>query len=159
MAKRRRERDRPKAGPDSVYNPNKRVLLSYASDEEEDVEDVSEHTLGTGHIAAAEAATADYTIAPYPDDDDEYVPEPLEEHVAEEAPALVQDESSEISANEQSNNRRSHYKPSTFRNAITGQWPALGSLAFQWDDEGEGEDVESYDSVEEEAMAYLKAVR
>lgn len=29
MTKRRRERDRPKAGPDSAYDPNKRVHLSY----------------------------------------------------------------------------------------------------------------------------------
>jgi hypothetical protein len=36
MTKRRRERDRPKAGPESLYNPNKRVHLSYAESEEED---------------------------------------------------------------------------------------------------------------------------
>lgn len=36
MGKRRRERDRPKAPPDSLYNPNKRVHLSYADSDDED---------------------------------------------------------------------------------------------------------------------------
>ncbi|KAK4555403.1 hypothetical protein LTR86_007700 [Recurvomyces mirabilis] len=158
MTKRRRERDRPKAGPDSVYNPNKRVLLSYASDEE-DTDDGIGRTLNTGNTAAVDAVSADYAIAPYPEEEEEYVPEPLGEPVSEEAPVPAQDKSSEISTNGQSNNQRSHYKRGTTKNAITGQWPALGSLAYQWDDEGEGEDVEIYDSAEEEAMAYLKAVR
>ncbi|KAK3670719.1 hypothetical protein LTR78_009411 [Recurvomyces mirabilis] len=158
MTKRRRERDRPKAGPDSVYNPNKRVLLSYASDEEDTDDDIGQ-TLGTGNTAAVDAVSADYAIPPYPQEEEEYIPEPLGEPVNEDAPTSVPDESSEISTNEQSNNQRSHYKRSTTKNAITGQWPAIGSLAYQWDDEGEGEGVESYDSAEEEAMAYLKAVR
>lgn len=35
MGKRRRERDRPKDQPEGVYDPNKRVMLSYESDHDE----------------------------------------------------------------------------------------------------------------------------
>jgi hypothetical protein len=43
MGKRkRRERDKPKAAHDAAYNPNKRVLLSYASDGEDAVEQTTD---------------------------------------------------------------------------------------------------------------------
>ena len=34
MVKRRRERDRPKAGPETTFNPHKRVHLSYGEDDD-----------------------------------------------------------------------------------------------------------------------------
>lgn len=44
MAKRRRERDRPKAGPDAAYDPNKRVHLDYDDDEPATATELSTHT-------------------------------------------------------------------------------------------------------------------
>ena len=38
MPKRRRERDRPKSGPEALYDPNKRVFLGYDSDDEAEPE-------------------------------------------------------------------------------------------------------------------------
>lgn len=157
MPKRRRERDRPKAGPESAYNPKKRVLLSYASDEEET--EVIDEPLGTGHLAAVESATADYTISPYPEDEEEHVSQPLEKPAADDAAAPAQEGSLGNAENEQSHIKPAHTKRKPTRNEITGMWPALGSLSTQRGNESEGEDAESYDSTEEEAMAYLKAVR
>ena len=62
MPKRRRERDRPKAGPEAAYNPNKRVLLSYDSDGEE-LGNELEQVLSTGCALLAEAPTTKNEIA------------------------------------------------------------------------------------------------
>ena len=162
MPKRRRERDRPKAAPDSLYNPNKRVLLTYESDVEEDAP--YELPDGTGHPAAMDAATANYKIEEYPDDEEDAI-----EGASGDAPAHEDDvnEFNEINENEedqvngddnapQKNDDSLWTRGGNHKNHTTGQWPALGSLSYQWED---GEEEEEYDSAEDEAMAYLRAVR
>lgn len=155
MAKRRRERDRPKAAPDSIYNPNKRVLLSYASDEEE--EEVEQPT-GTGAPEAVETVTADYEIAEYPDED-----LPPKEPSASSSKHEDEDNEGAEEDGEEDDEGYNHRNDDSLwvrgqrRNMLTGQWAALGSLSYQWE-EDECEE-EAYDSTEEEAMSYLRSVR
>ncbi|KAK5109574.1 hypothetical protein LTR62_006925 [Meristemomyces frigidus] len=151
MGKKRRERDRPKAGPASVYNPNKRVLLSYASDEE--VEGDVDQSNGTGHPEAIDASTSDYQIAPYPEDEHGNTDET--KAVVAEAP--LEDRIVVDTANAAPANQAAQYSRPTSKNPITGQWPALGSVRYQHDDNDDGQT--EYESEEEEAMAYLRAVR
>lgn len=147
MAKKRRERDRPKAALDAPYNPNKRILLSYASDDE--TEDGRELAAGTGHPGAVDAVSADYEIAAYPDDEEESAHEDGEIYTSAT-------KSEDVVDTADGGDGGAIFSRGVTRNVATGQWPALGSLSYQYDeDEEDGE----YDSTEEEAMAYLRAVR
>jgi len=173
MAKRRRERDRPKAANDAPYNPNKRILLSYDSEEEHNDVDCP---AGTGHPSAIEAATANYQFEEYPYDDDDdgdpqvtipahdFEPCSLQEEVKVEfqvdQDAQEENTISDTAAKVQEapatkSDRRSTWQSGIGRNWLTGQRPALGSLAYECDEDEFGdEECESSD-----AMAYLRAVR
>ncbi|KAI7361263.1 hypothetical protein KC354_g8224 [Hortaea werneckii] len=148
MTKRRRERDRPKSGPESIYNPNKRVLLSYGSDEEQDDDDVEQPT-GTGHPGAVDANVADYQIPSYDEEDDGPA-----DQVADETAAAVNGSPEPVAQQKKGRSNRN-----VRRNELTGQMPAIGSLSYQWEEDEDGEIDDDYDSTEEEAMAYLRAVR
>nr|POE89962.1 hypothetical protein CFP56_20431 [Quercus suber] len=163
-AKRRRERDRPKASGDVPYNPNKRVLLSYDSAEEQ-VEDEALEQLPPGH-PQAETDLADYKIVEYGDDDEE------EEHRDELPYSVGSQRKSQKKAyaargvdthKNEAKDSKSKWNRPVLRNEATGQWPALGSLRYQWDEEHDEENVyeddEQHASSDEEAMAYLRAVR
>lgn len=157
MAKRkRRERDRPKGGPEAVYNPNKRVLLSYASDD--DAEAVEEKVEGGALENAQEDVPEDYIIAPYPEDELSSKQDRGYQNGGVNAEALeVSDGAEDEDALAPTTVSR---KPASRIGAhpLTGQRPALGTIEYQWDDNDGVEDPE-YDSEEAEAMAYLKAVR
>ncbi|KAK3628140.1 hypothetical protein LTR56_014269 [Elasticomyces elasticus] len=148
MAKKRRERDKPKAAPNSVYNPNKRVLLSYASDDE--VEDTVEDVADEGDIGEADKdnqATSQLADA-------ETVEHGLD--VVDAVPTVVLKEDTE-KAPEEKSNEPGLFSRSTGRDPTTGQWPAIGTAISNWNDESD-EDVE-FEAAEDEAMAYLRAVR
>nr|POE62545.1 hypothetical protein CFP56_69881 [Quercus suber] len=155
--KRRRERDRPKASHDASYNPNKRVLLSYGS-EEEQVEDEALEQLPQGH-PQAETDLANYTFDQYDDCDEE------DRSSIERTETRQQTQQKDDSARKAGNlkrerkDKRSRRSQPLLRNEATGQWPALG---FQWENEDEGEDYGDdglYTGSNDEAMAYLRAVR
>ncbi|KAI6826431.1 hypothetical protein KC357_g4115 [Hortaea werneckii] len=150
MTKRRRERDRPKSGPESIYNPNKRVLLSYGSDEEQDDDNVEQPT-GTGHPGAVDANVANYQIPAYDEDEEEAEPA---DQIEEKTAAGVNGSSEPVAQKEKGRSNRN-----VRRNELTGQMPAIGSLSYQWEEDEDGEIDDDYDSTEEEAMAYLRAVR
>jgi len=160
--RKRRERDRPKAGPAAAYHPNKRVLLSYASDEEEGEGGLElEQPAGTGHPQAVDAVTSNYEIATYRDDDEqsseEEDPNVMEDVGSPKQPELVEREVASPAETTRKKNDRPQ-KKAVQRHSETGQWPALGSLSYQWDDGEEGP-YEEHDSATEEAMAYLRGVR
>ncbi|KAK5686733.1 hypothetical protein LTR17_026887 [Elasticomyces elasticus] len=146
--KKRRERDKPKAAPNSVYNPNKRVLLSYASDDEveETVEDVADEG-DTGETDKDNQATAQLAAAETKVEDGV--------DVVDAVPAVVVKEDIE-KAPEEKANEPGLFSRSTGRDPTTGQWPAIGTAISNWDESDE--DVE-YEAAEDEAMAYLRAVR
>jgi hypothetical protein len=154
MPKRRRERDRPKAGPESFYNPNKRVLLSYGSDEEEETTiSVPAVPTTTAVDAVNGVAAGESPIQP----GDGKQPESHGEEADEDADEDDSKDEGAVEKQPQSTSERSSWTPSAKRNYATGQWPALGSLSYQWEDEEEaGSDQ---DSAEDEAMEYLKSVR
>ncbi|KAK5679455.1 hypothetical protein LTS10_008273 [Elasticomyces elasticus] len=147
--KKRRERDKPKAAPNSVYNPNKRVLLSYASDDEveETAEDVADEG-DTGEADKDNQATSQFADAETKVEDGV--------DVVDAVPAVVLKEDTEKSHEEKSN-EPGLFSRSTGRDPTTGQWPAIGTAISNWDDESD-EDVE-FEAAEDEAMAYLRAVR
>ncbi|GAB7324595.1 hypothetical protein MBLNU13_g08486t1 [Cladosporium sp. NU13] len=154
MTKRRRERDRPKAGPDAVYNPHKRVHLSYGDDDEPEEDATAlEQKLPINYPTATKSAPLPLSAQPdlrleagaaRPDEeDDEYDPSialPTAEDRVEKPKHL---------------RKKANAHPG--KNEATNQKPALGSLSYQW--EGQDEDEEGSMSEEDEAMAYLKAVR
>lgn len=160
MGKRRRERDRPKAAHDAQYNPNKRVLLSYGSDEEEDELD---QPVGTGRPDALDAVIDNYQIEEYPDDDKDEAEQSttIVEPSSRSSDQIVGERNSEgASAEGPSAKRKPPSNRGPRRNESTGQFPALGSLSYQWENEaGDGEDGEDEDNTQAEAMAYLRAVR
>lgn len=155
MPKRRRERDRPKAGPEALYNPNKRVLLSYESDDD-----------GGQDIAPSEIQSLlDRAVSSYADDiqDDRgfQAKEGAESthNGHEEDPVEEQGEGSNGYVDEEEEppvNDTTLWNRSVSKNIHTGQWAALGSLSYQFED---WEEEEEFVSEEEEAMAYLRAVR
>ena len=159
MTKRRRERDRPKAGPDSIYNPNKRVALSYAEDEEEAEDGFEEQ----GHVAG-NATTGDYHIEAYPDEHeleaatDAGVSETNQEDETLQRDARMSCVNEEAQDVPHKNEDSLWTRGGTRKNVSTNQWPALGSLSFQWEDDDEGED-EGSDGTEADAMEYLRTVR
>jgi hypothetical protein len=154
MVKRRRERDRPKAGPETTFNPHKRVHLSYGEDD-----DPEQDTAGLDEPPPIRyptvSASADSPLQTPTDNT------PHEQ--ANTSEAGDGDDDSKASTQKPANKSD---KPSDSRkkanahpgkNEATNQKPALGSLAYQW--EGSGDDEEGDMSEEDEAMAYLKAVR
>ena len=163
MGKKRRERDRPKAAHDASYHPNKRVQLTYESDEEL-VDGTGDHSFGTGFPTAVETATVDYRIEEYPEDDGDGArnttahPTNHDVHVgfAEGPEQQEADDAHKAKEDDAAGNDDSLWTRGARKNSTTGQWAVLGSLAFQNEDERENED---YDSTEEEAMAYLRSVR
>ncbi|KAH9826580.1 Survival motor neuron (SMN) interacting protein 1 (SIP1) [Teratosphaeria destructans] len=155
MPKRRRERDRPKAGPEAAYNPNKRVLLSYDSDDE--LEDIVEPATNTELPAAADAAMVNYQFEEYPDDDQEVRPAADEnDGTAVAAEEIEQPEEEDVPRVVEFHPKRRDEKKSLSANRSTGQFPALGLLSFQYDEDVE---EEKDGSEQDEAMAYLRAVR
>ena len=169
MAKRRRERDRPKLGPDALYDPNKRILLSYSSDGND--RDVNEERSTRDHLDDG-AQYAEHYIAPYPEESGDVHEQPGQEEWEE---VEVQNggkdgeakETGEVEPGEDGEELSSHQTRETKeknggsvvrKNQATNQRPALGSLAFQWED-GDAVNEEEYDSTGEEAMSYLQAVR
>lgn len=155
MAKRRRERDKPKAGPDAAYNPHKRVHLSYG-DEYEPEEDAA---------ALEQPPPINYptvtTPAPLPSSAQQSGQQEEPSATATEAddddydPALAL--STTAGKSEKSTQSRKKANAHPGKNEATNQKPALGSLSYQWDGQDDGEDEPL--SEEDEAMAYLKAVR
>lgn len=150
MPKRRRERDRPKAPPDAPYNPNKRILLCYASDEEIEAsqdKDRDNNTDLEGHANVGRAATwAEYHIEEYPDDE---LSKPHGESFQNDAVSeAVDDDDDDLSEDQK-------WKSSAYKDHDTGQRAALGSLAnSNGDDDGSTSGPEDV-----EALAYLRAVR
>jgi hypothetical protein len=154
MTKRRRERDKPKAGPDAAYNPHKRVHLSYGDDDEpeedatvlEQPPPINYPTVTKPAIlpSAAQQDAGQKEGAAGPDeDDDEY------------DPAIALPTSDDKAEKPKHARKKANAYPG--KNEATNQKPALGSLSYQWEGQEDG-DEESM-SEEDEAMAYLKAVR
>jgi len=154
MTKRRRERDKPKAGPDAAYNPHKRVHLSYGDDDELEEDSTtleqpppikyptvtkSDSSPPNAHQKGGQEAGATRPE----EEDDEYDP----------AVALPTTDAKA----EKSKHARKKANAHPGKNESTNQKPALGSLSYQWEGQEDG-DEESL-SEEDEAMAYLKAVR
>ena len=158
MPKRRRERDRPKAAHDAPFNPNKRVLLSYESDEEVEDEDIVD--------APEKQALMDRPVAAYTEDG----PVEREAQAKSAAEAMMPDQMQDPGEAQQEDDEVLDEDPEAphaneaslwtrggvRKNEYTGQWAALGSLAYQYED---GEEDEEFESEEEEAMAYLRGVR
>lgn len=159
MGKRRRERDRPKAAHDALYNPNKRVMLSYASDEEVENE-VADTQRPIAYLAVEELTTA---VKEPPErgelgsDSDSSSHSSTHRELFEEA--WEEDGSEEGETQDQVVNDSSLWARRTTKNSSTGQWAALGSLNYQWDEDEDEYEEEDYASEEEEAMSYLRAVR
>lgn len=165
MPKRRRERDKPKSGPDALYNPNKRVLLSYASDEEEATVDdaVEQPSANVEEAAVDDRALANYQMTEYPDsesdaalgatvDEDRGVLERLKgayedvENVDED-----EDEDEDEEDGKRASTAQGRATDILRKDPATNQWPKLGPVSYEDDDE--------YDPETEEAMAYLRDVR
>lgn len=152
MAKKRRERDRPKAAHDALYNPSKRVRLCYASDEE--IEDgVEEQANSTRYpIAARTTTSVEERSEEIESEFESSSHSSTHRELFEEA--WEEDGLDEVEEEDRVTNEASLWTRGIRRNDTTGQWAALGSLSYQWE-----EDEENYDSEEEEAMSYLRAVR
>lgn len=154
MPKRRRERDRPKASHEAPYNPNKRILLSYESDAEEDgevaqsngVEQTLPQDADLGYSKIKEDVKEEHV------GNDAEVDLQEDEEVAEEPPA--QEPRPEESPRK--NDSSLWTRGGTLKNSFTGQWAALGSLSYQFED---GQEEEEFSGEEAEAMAYLRGVR
>ncbi|EME86904.1 uncharacterized protein MYCFIDRAFT_77300 [Pseudocercospora fijiensis CIRAD86] len=152
MPKRRRERDRPKAGPESAYNPNKRVLLSYGSDDDEP-EEITEHQDVAVQAELEGRNIANYQMTEYPDSDSEVglgaQPEGTEQTETHLATAEAA-EGEAVGEEEETPSRPSEgWRNDARKNHETNQYTAVGM---------ENED-DGYDSTTEEAMAYLRTVK
>lgn len=144
--RKRRERDKPKAAPDAVYNPNKRVLLSYASDDDNEggVEKA-------GLPPTVDRATAERQRIPQFEEVERDADGGGAAHIEPGSEEVTPDDERVMQVNEPRSLLRK-----TAKDPMTGQWPALGSMLHDEDDQHS--DAEC-DSTEEEAMAYLRAVR
>jgi hypothetical protein len=156
MAKRRRERDRPKAGPETAFNPHKRVHLSYGEDDdpEQDAASLDEPPPVRYPVVTASADSPLHTPL------DNMPPGPKQTNTSDagdddDDTTTVPQKSTGRSSKPSDSRRKANAHPG--KNESTNQKPALGSLAYQW--EGSGDDEEGDMSEEDEAMAYLKAVR
>lgn len=177
MVKRRRERDKPKNAPDGAYDPNKRVLLSYGSDDDEDVEVATREVAKAADLAVDESRLANYQMTEYPEDEEEG--EVTVGAAAEAVPASALDgKDTTESATQQQNGHngadakrtleedtpqsitfkpnRTNSKPREVAYPDTGQRLALGAAPRDHDEE---QDDEEYDSTTEDALAYLNSVR
>lgn len=156
MAKRkRRERDRPKAPPDAPYNPNKRVLLSYESDEEEGHQpdqlpsiaaspNIHHSPLVAHHLELGRQAPQSESNIRGADNDGIRV-----ETTDIAGKQDLEDDEHRVGLKGNAGNK---FKP----DLATGQRPALGSLSYQGN---EGFEDEGLNEADEDAMAYLRAVR
>ncbi|KAK0907686.1 hypothetical protein LTR57_017161 [Friedmanniomyces endolithicus] len=151
--KRRRERDRPKAASDAVYNPNKRVLLSYASEEQHDGS--LEQTESESHPGATVEFTPKKPSTPVRDEEEQRT---VEGDVIGPVPDSEDGTEGSESVAERPN-ESGLFSRATAKDSATGQWPALGSRMRQWNEEQDGQEDAEYDSTEDEAMAYLRAVK
>ena len=153
MVKRRRERDRPKAGPETAYNPHKRVHLSYGEDDEpeEDAASLDGPPPVRYPVVAAQPDPPQHTpsVGMTPE---QAVRSSTSDTGGEGASAAA---SQKPSGRPDKREKKANANPG--KNESTNQKPALGSLSYQW--EGSGDDEEGDMSEEDEAMAYLKAVR
>ena len=118
MGKRRRERDKPKAGPEAPYNPNKRVLLSYGDSDDE-----------AGEVMGAPGPRGNTHLTHYAID--EYISD--EENVKIRADAGENDDMPEQDS-----------KREIRRDQSTNQFPALGSAL---EEEEEEEDTETQEAM------------
>lgn len=142
MGKRRRERDRPKAGPNDLYNPNKRVQLTYGDEDESEADSSGLPEQPPLNLPAAAKLDSPASAA-QPSD-------------ARDSEANTSEPTSKRPSRDPG--RKPNAKPG--RNSATNQKPALGSLAYQFEDnDDDDDDGAEYPSEEDEAMAYLKAVR
>lgn len=155
--KRRRERDKPKSGPDALYNPNKRVLLSYATDEEE--EDVDDSTQQPSKTSLDESQsrhedTKSGAERAVETNEERHLPEDQDQQVK----AMDEEDQDQNLAQRQQSRTPKKWPggKNVKRNEKYNQYPQLGLVSFQWDEEDEDEE---YDSTTEEAIAYLRAVR
>ena len=154
MTKRRRERDRPKAGPDAVYNPHKRVHLSYGDDDEPEEDATAlEQTPPINYPAATKSAPLPSSAQP--DTGLQRGAARLDEEDDDYDPSIALSAADDIAEKPKQSRKKANAHPG--KNEATNQKPALGSLSYQW--EGQDEDEEGSMSEEDEAMAYLKAVR
>ncbi|KAI5364529.1 hypothetical protein Slin15195_G040660 [Septoria linicola] len=176
MTKRRRERDRPKHAPESGYDPSKRVLLSYGSDDE-DVEAATHQVEKAAELAVDRSRLANYSTTRNRGDEEEgevtlgaidtsAAPTRLtsmgttapaqhkqEEDAATEVAELpVKGEPNAKSTQRGTANGRQP-RASKFD---TGQRQALGAMSNEYDEEY---DDDEYDTTTDEAMAYLNSVR
>lgn len=170
MPKRRRERDRPKAGPEAAYDPNKRVLLSYDSDGEESGDELNQAPDTVSALPGAAAKVQSESAGRDEATDNDGISSCLKAPGHEEdAVAGAEDENEDIEndleegiGEEREDDGPTHtdnhslFTRGARKNNFTGQWPALGSLAYSYEDVDEEEE---YDSEQEEALAYLRAVR
>jgi hypothetical protein len=147
MVKRRRERDRPKAGPETTFNPHKRVHLSYGEDDdpEQDAAGLDEPPPIRYPTVSASADSPLHTPSDNTSDAGD----------GDDHPTIATKKSAGKSDKLGDSLKKANAYPG--KNEATNQKPALGSLAYQW--EGSGDDEEGDMSEEDEAMAYLKAVR
>lgn len=174
MGKRRRERDKPKYAPDGAYDPNKRVLLSYGTDDEDD-EVATREVKKAAELAVNDSRLANYQMTEYPEDEGEG--EVTVGAVTELAPSsgLKGKENTKPEPEQRIGQEGAEWEPIldkevpravTFRQSRTsgkaretgdpetGQRLALGAAARDHDDH-----EEEYDSTTEEALAYLNSVR
>ena len=155
MPKRRRERDRPKAAHDAPYNPNKRVMLSYASDDEVEDEPAQEVNPPI-RPWQLDTTVGDATSVDGESDDESGSNSMAHRELFEQA--WKEDDSNEVADEAEAANHNSLWSRQSKKDDVTGQWAALGNISYQRDEEGDDED-EALDSEDEEAMAYLRAVR
>jgi hypothetical protein len=147
MTKRRRERDRPKAGPETTFNPHKRVHLSYGEDDDPE-QDAS--GLDEPPPIRYSTVSADSALRTPPDN-----MQPEQTNTSDDDGDSASQKPAGRSKNTSDSRKKVNAHPG--KNESTNQKPALGSLAYQW--EGSRDDEEGDMSEEDEAMAYLKAVR
>ena len=153
MTKRRRERDRPKAGPDAAYNPHKRVHLSYGDDDEPEEDATAlEQTPPINYPSATKSAPLPSSAQPHVGQEGDAAR--LDEEDDDYDPSMVLPTADDKAEKPKQSRKKANAHPG--KNEATNQKPALGSLSYQW--EGQDEEEESM-SEEDEAMAYLKAVR
>jgi hypothetical protein len=158
MTKRRRERDKPKAGPDAVYNPHKRVHLSYGDDDEPEEDAAALDQPPPINYPAATTTPAAALSSSAPENGQQEGPVKstgTETDDNDYDPALALPTT--VGKTEKPTNARKKANAHPGKNEATNQKPALGSLSYQWEGQGDGD--EDSLSEEDEAMAYLKAVR
>jgi hypothetical protein len=158
MTKRRRERDKPKAGPDAVYNPHKRVHLSYGDDDEPEEDAAALDQPPPINYPAATTTPAATLSSSAPENGQQEGPVKstgTETDDNDYDPALALPTT--VGKTEKPTNARKKANAHPGKNEATNQKPALGSLSYQWEGQGDGD--EDSLSEEDEAMAYLKAVR